>query len=152
LKKTPLADSLLTPERIIAAISAAQAPIELDHLGLALNISLSRLDELKQQLDALQREGKILINRKGLVLLPSRIDLLAGRVQGHRDGFGFLIRDDAGPDVFLPAKEMTKVLHGDRVLVKIVGTDRRGKPEGSIAEVIERRTNKLVGRFWQSGG
>ena len=152
MKKTPLADSLLTPERIIAAISAAQAPIELDHLGLALNISLSRLDELKQQLDALQREGKILINRKGLVLLPSRIDLLAGRVQGHRDGFGFLIRDDAGPDVFLPAKEMTKVLHGDRVLVKIVGTDRRGKPEGSIAEVIERRTNKLVGRFLAERG
>lgn len=152
MKKTKITDNTLTPERIITAISAAQAPLELEHLGRALDISLDRLEELKQQLDVLHREGQVLINRKGLVLLPSRIDLLAGRVQGHRDGFGFLIRDDGEPDVFLPAKEMTKVLHGDRVLVKIVGTDRRGKPEGSIVEVIERRTNKLVGRFLAERG
>lgn len=152
LKKTKFTDNTLTPERIIAAISAAQAPLELEHLGRVLDISLNRLEELKQQLDVLHREGKVLINRKGLVLLPSRIDLLAGKVQGHRDGFGFLIRDDGEPDVFLPAKEMTKVLHGDRVLVKIVGADRRGKPEGSIVEVIERRTNKLVGRFLAERG
>ncbi|HNL22291.1 MAG TPA: hypothetical protein PKK51_09740, partial [Rhodocyclaceae bacterium] len=97
MKKTKFTDNTLTPERIIAAISAAQAPLELEHLGRVLDISLNRLEELKQQLDVLHREGKVLINRKGLVLLPSRIDLLAGKVQGHRDGFGFLIRDDGEP-------------------------------------------------------
>src|SRR4030095_1694576 len=48
--------------------------------------------------------------------------------------------------------EMAKVLHGDRVLARIAGTDRRGLPEGEIVEVIERRTNKLVGRLLNERG
>ena len=76
---------------------------------------------------------------------------MAGKVLGHRDGFGFLLRDDGGPDLFLSPREMLKVLHGDRVLVK-PGGEYRGKPEGTIVEVIERRTNKLVGRFLHEHG
>jgi ribonuclease R len=79
------------------------------------------------------------------------LDFVAGKVLGHRDGFGFLLRDDGGPDLFLSPREMLKVLHGDRVLVKPSG-EYRGKPEGTIVEVIERRTNKLVGRFLHEHG
>jgi ribonuclease R len=139
-------------DRILAVIAAAPAPIELLDLGNALELAPTRFDELRERVDELQREGRVLVNRKGLLLLPSRIELIAGRVQGHRDGFGFLIRDEAGPDLYLPAKEMTKVLHGDRVLAKQIGADRRGKPEAIIVEVIERRTNKLVGRFLTERG
>ena len=86
-----------------------------------------------------------------MLLLATKLDFVAGRVQGHRDGFGFLVRDDGGPDIFLSPREMLKVLHGDRVLVKPSG-EYRGKPEGAIVEVIERRTNKLVGRFLHEHG
>src|SRR5690606_4149451 len=78
-------------------------------------------------------------------------DFIAGKVQGHRDGFGFLLRDDGGPDLFLSPREMLKVLHGDRVLAKPDG-EYRGKPEASIVEVLERHTNKLVGRFLKEHG
>ena len=47
---------------------------------------------------------------------------------------------------------MAKVLHGDRVLARITGADRRGRPEGEIVEVIESRTNKLVGRLLNERG
>jgi len=83
--------------------------------------------------------------------LATKLDFVAGKVQGHRDGFGFLLRDDGGQDLFLSPREMLKVLHGDRVLVKPSG-EYRGKPEGVIVEVIERRTNKLVGRFLHEHG
>lgn len=67
-------------------------------------------------------------------------------MQGHPDGFGFVIRDDGGEDIFLGPKEMRQVLHGDRVIVRIAGTDRRGRPEGKIVEVLERANQKVVGR------
>ena len=69
-------------------------------------------------------------NRRGDCLLPDKADLIKGRVQGHADGFGFVIRDDKGPDVFLGPRTMREVLHGDRVIVRIAGSDRRGRPEG----------------------
>lgn len=101
---------------------------------------------------ALERAGRIVRNRAGLLLVAARAHLLSGQVQGHRDGYGFLIRDDGGPDLVLPEHEMSKVLHGDRVLARVCGQDRRGRPEGEIVEVIEHRTNRLVGRFLNERG
>ena len=77
---------------------------------------------------------------------------IEGIVQGHRDGHGFVIRDDAGPDIYIPANEMRAVLHKDRVRVHIVRQDRRGRPEGHIVEIVERPTKTLIGRLLQESG
>lgn len=75
-----------------------------------------------------------------------------GTVQGHRDGFGFVIPDDGQLDVFLSEREMTRVMHGDRVKVRILGTDRKGRPEGQISEVVERSTRFVIGRLLNENG
>ncbi len=139
-------------EALLAALRDAGSPLEPAELAARLN--LTRPETLKgfdRRLAAMERDGQLLPNRKGVLLLATKLDFVAGRVQGHRDGFGFLIRDDGGPDIFLSPREMQKVLHGDRVLVKPTG-EYRGKPDGTIVEVIERRTNKLVGRFLNERG
>jgi len=100
----------------------------------------------------LERAGRIVRNRAGLLLVAARANLVCGQVQGHRDGYGFLLRDDGGDDLVLPEHEMSKVLHGDRVLARVAGVDRRGRHEGEIVEVIEHRTNRLVGRFLNERG
>ncbi|MEG0922306.1 MAG: ribonuclease R [Comamonas sp.] len=77
---------------------------------------------------------------------------IEGVVQGHREGHGFVIRDDNESDIYIPANEMRAVLHRDRVRARIVRTDRRGRPEGRIVEIIERPAHPIIGRLLQESG
>jgi ribonuclease R len=75
-----------------------------------------------------------------------------GTVQGHRDGFGFVIPDDGQDDIFLGEREMSRVMHGDRVAVRVLGTDRRGRPEGQITDVLDRANRHVIGRLLNENG
>ncbi len=134
-------------EDILSVLRAATGPLTREQVYDSLKLTEEQVPIIERRLRAMERDGQLMPNRKGLLLLSTKLDFVAGRVVGHRDGFGFLIRDDKGPDVFLSSREMQKILHGDRVLVRIIGTDQRGKPEGTIVEVTERKTNRLVGRL-----
>lgn len=104
---------------------------------------------LRRRLRAMERDGQVFFNRRGRYGLVENLELIKGRVQGHRDGFGFLIVE-AGEDIFLPAREMRKCLSNDRVLVR-VNQPSRGRTEGVIVEVLERNTEQIVGRFFKEG-
>jgi ribonuclease R len=75
-----------------------------------------------------------------------------GVVSGHRDGHGFVVRDDGQPDIYLPSNEMRAVLHKDRVKARIVRLDRKGRPEGRVTEIIERSDAPIIGRLLQESG
>ena len=100
----------------------------------------------------MEREGQILRNRKGDYILPEKASLIAGKVQGHPDGYGFLLPDDGSVDLFLDQRQMGKVMHGDRVLARVIGVDRRGRPEGNIVEVTERANTRVIGRVFVEHG
>jgi ribonuclease R len=103
----------------------------------------------------MEREGQIMRNRKGLLCLPEKIEAIPGVIQGHPDGFGFLVPDDKSihpEDLYLSNKEMQQVMHGDRAMVRMSGLDRKGRPEGKIVEVLERANNTIVGRVMQGQG
>ena len=80
------------------------------------------------------------------------LDEILGLVQGHRDGHGFVIREDGESDIYLPPNEMRAVLHKDRVKVRIVRSDRKGRPEGRVVEIIERPQQSIIGRLLQESG
>ena len=71
---------------------------------------------------------------------------------GHRDGHGFLRRDDQEADIYLPPQEMRSVLHRDRVRVRVVRLDRKGRPEGHVLDIIERRPAPIIGRLLHENG
>ncbi|WP_310567788.1 ribonuclease R [Hydrogenophaga sp.] len=75
-----------------------------------------------------------------------------GVVSGHRDGHGFVVRDDGQADIYLPPNEMRAVLHRDRVKARIVRLDRKGRPEGRVTEIIERSEAPIIGRLLQESG
>lgn len=75
-----------------------------------------------------------------------------GTVQGHRDGHGFVVRDDRGPDLYLSQQEMRAVLHRDRVKARVIRYDRKGRPEGRILEILERKRAPIIGRLLHESG
>ncbi len=110
------------------------------------------LSLLADRLDGMVRAGQLIENRRREYCLTDKLELVTGRVSGHRDGFGFVLPDDDSDDVYLSAREMRSLFHGDRVAVKVVGVDRRGKPEGAVVEVLERGTREVAGPFIRERG
>jgi len=139
-------------EYILQILQQQGVPIEQEDL-----ISLLQIEEHEQELfvrriRAMERDGQIMRNRKRAICVMEKLDLVKGKVMGHPDGFGFLIPEDGSDDLVLSAKEMHKVLHGDIVMARVGGTDRRGRREGSIVEVLVHANTRLVGRLFEDHG
>ena len=80
------------------------------------------------------------------------LEEIDGTISGHRDGHGFVVRDDGEPDIYLPPNEMRAVLHKDRVKARVVRFDRKGRPEGRVLEILERSAQPIIGRLLQESG
>jgi len=116
-------------------------------------VSEDDIEALRRRLIAMVRDGQLLCSRRGAFGLIDKMDLVRGRVQGHPDGFGFLIPDQGGKDYVLNHRQMRCCFDGDIVLARKGKKDHRGRIEATITEVIERQTEELVGRFhWEEGG
>ncbi|RLA00253.1 MAG: ribonuclease R [Gammaproteobacteria bacterium] len=111
-----------------------------------------QIEALRRRLRAMERDGQLLRNRKNAYGVMAKLNLITGRVMGHPDGFGFLIPDEGGDDLFLGEREMHIVLHGDRAVARVTGVDRRGRKEGAIVEVLKRGNERLVGRLIADAG
>lgn len=140
-------------ELILQVLDQSGQPLDFPDLSAKLHLSDERdLDALKKRLRAMERDGQLLYNRRRQYVPIAHTDLIAGRVIGHADGFGFLKPDDGTPDLFLHAKQMRSLLHGDRALVSVRGLDPKGRREGAVVEILERGTTQVVGRYFQEGG
>ena len=133
-------------EYILEVLAQAGVPLADRELARRLGLKPRERNAFERRIAAMERDGQILRNRKGAILVATKLDLITGRVEGHPDGYGFVVPED-GSDLYLGPREMKKVLHGDRVMVRESGTDRRGRREGTIVEVIERANASVVGRL-----
>ena len=141
-------------EMILQVLAANDGPMDAEALAARLALTApDRFEALGKRLGAMVRDGQLLQNRRGGFAPAAQMDLVPGVVIANPNGFGFL-RPDAGggDDLFLPPFEMRKAMHGDRVLASVTGVDRSGRKEGAIVEVLERRLNRLLGRFTEEDG
>ena len=142
------------PERneIIEFLKRSGVPRQLSEIAVSLNAeSSAERAALNKRLKAMLRDGQIIRNRREGYGLLEKMDLVAGRVIGHTDGYGFFRPDQGGEDLFLSMKQMRRVLHGDHVVVRYGGYDRRNRREAVIVEVLERVNRSVVGRFCKEG-
>lgn len=130
-----------------------KGPLGYDDLCVAADATDENQREgIRRRLRAMVRDGQLLRNRKELYIPIIKSDLIQGRVIGHRDGFGFVKRNDGQEDLFLHNRQMRRVFDGDEVLVRLGPMDKRGRREGKIVEVLEHRVKSIVGRFVDEGG
>ncbi len=141
-------------EQLIEELKKAGKPLNQEQMADVLGMSGDdeKFIALGRRLGAMVRDGQIVRNRRGGFLPLDEKHLIRGRVSAHPDGFGFLINESGGDDIFLAARQMRAVMDGDRVVVHITGTDRRGRSEGAIVEVLERAVKTLVGKLQISNG
>ena len=140
-------------EFIMDLLEKHGAPIWRNELAEILELkSEDGIEALRRRMNAMERDGQLVRNRRGAFCLVNKSDLIAGRIIAHPDGFGFLKPDKGGDDLFLTPRQMRAVLHGDRAVVRVVGVDRRGRTEGALVEVLERANHKIVGRLHIESG
>ena len=134
-------------EYLLTMLEQQGVPVAFEDFAHLLAIQPDEITVFSRRIDAMVRDGQVMRNRKGAICIIDKLQLIPGIVQGHADGYGFLVPDDGSPDLFLATREMEKVLHGDRVVARSTGFDRRGRPEGSIVEVLEHVNHQIVGRL-----
>ena len=141
-------------EFILDYLEHSVGPLTHEAICAALNLSdPERVEAMRRRLNAMERDGQLARNRRGGYGTLEKLNLVKGRVIGHSEGFGFVspLSGDGG-DIFLSSAQMRRVFDGDIVLVRIAGWDRRGRPEGSLVDVVERATQQLVGRYFRESG
>jgi len=140
-------------EVILELLDRADKPLNHNKLAKLLNLEdQEQVEALRKRLRAMERDGQLMVNRRGAFGLVDKMHLLHCRVQGHRDGYGFAIPVAEGEDVYLSARQMNFVFDGDEVLVTITGLDRRGRQEGKVVEVLNRANRSIVGRYQEESG
>ncbi|MBL4781493.1 MAG: ribonuclease R [Porticoccaceae bacterium] len=140
-------------EFILKHLEASVGPLTHEELCAVFELDNdAAIEALRRRLGAMERDGQAVRNRRGGYGPLDKMNLIKGRVSGHPEGFGFVISPTKDGDVFLSSRQMRRVFDGDEVVVRITGTDRKGRSEGAVVEVVERRTQQLVGRYFTENG
>jgi ribonuclease R len=131
-------------DEISAAMERSGQPLTLEALAPGFGIRTEQHRRaLEARLKAMVRDGQLIRNRAHEYCLTRHLDLVAGVVQSHRDGYGFLRPDDGSDDLYLSAREMRNIWDGDRVAVR-TSSSPRGR-EGHVVEILARGKTEIVG-------
>lgn len=152
-EKKKYADPICSRELILSYIEFCKNPVSDERIisGLAVRGAKKQL-ALSRRLQAMFRDGQLIKNKQGFWTIPDDSQLISGYVQAAKEGYGFLIRDDGGNDIYLSNRQMRQVFNEDRVLIREQARQRGQRTEGIIVKVLEHKTTRLVGRYLEEAG
>lgn len=141
-------------EFILDYLRESIGPLTHEDICSTLNLNDDdQVEAMRRRLRAMERDGQVARNRRGGYGTLDKLNLVKGRVIGHPEGYGFVSPvQGEGEDIHLSSTQMRRVFDGDIVLVRIAGWDRRGRPDGTLVDVVERKTTQLVGRYFRESG
>jgi ribonuclease R len=142
---------MLSSDQILSALrDKVRRPATARDLGRILRISREEHAAFKRQLKALVSTGQLIQTRGNHFGLPEKMDLVVGTLTAHQGGYGFVVPDGEGEDVYVAAHNLADAMHRDRVVVRIERRTEKGR-EGKIVRVLERAQASIVGRFESDG-
>lgn len=126
----------------------AYRPMTEKELLAEFNIPKDQYKFMQKLLHELVEEGFIFQDKSGRYGLPEKMDLVAGRLEGNQQGFGFLIPDDpTREDIFISRENMQGAMHNDKVFVRILPHLSGKRQEGEVVKILERANHRIVGNF-----
>ena len=136
-------------EWILTILDRIGIPVNTSVLANKLGITKEEKAFFERRLNAMARDGQVLINRRGAVCVADKLALVKCRVEVHKDDFGFAVplNPADGNDFVLYARQMLGLMNGDIVTVRPAGVDRKGRREGQVLDIIERANKDVVGRL-----
>ncbi len=143
------------PSREFILDLLAEQPEPINRFQVEKLLKLTDPDQkegLRRRLRAMERDGQIFFNKRKCYELISEMEVLEGIVSAHPDGFGFVLAEDGGGDLFMGMRDMRMLFHGDRVQVRVAGLDRKGRREGALVKILEHNTGTIVGQLEDRDG
>ncbi|MEJ5172349.1 MAG: ribonuclease R [Hydrogenothermaceae bacterium] len=137
----------LTEEKVLEFIRKRKQNVFFNTILKGLKLEKNQKKELKKLLKKLQKKGVIKFYKGKYTISKEKEEekYIKGKVEAHESGFGFLIREDGEPDLFIPPPEMDYLFDGDIVLAQ--EKLYRGKKEAKIVKVVERKLKTAVGKL-----
>ena len=140
-------------EFILDLLAAQPEPINRFQVEKLLKLEdPDQKEGLRRRLRAMERDGQLFFNKRKCYELISELEVLEGIISAHPDGFGFMLAEDGGGDLFIGMRDMRMLFHGDRVQVRLAGTDRKGRREGSLVKILEHNMGTIVGQLEDRDG
>jgi ribonuclease R len=140
----------LSAPQILDLMAEEDRPLLLREILRRLGLQKEQRHQAGEVLKDLAESGKVVRIRGNRYGLPSKMNLIVGRVKAHPDGYGFVIPEAEGEeDIFIRPRNLKEAMHGDRVVARIESVRRKGK-EGSVIRILERRTRRVVGKFMRA--
>lgn len=124
-------------------------PMRFKDIVALLQVPKEAKNDLKELLDQMISQGKIVLDGGGRFKLPGD-DVKTGTFSGTQRGFGFVILEGEAEDIFIPENATNGALHGDKVMITINSEQTGRRKEGAIISIIERGRTEIVGTFEKS--
>lgn len=129
----------------------AYKPMNLKELERVFDIKRADSQNFLMVLGEMENDGQVVKTRTSHYGVPERMGLVVGKMQGHAKGYGFVIPDSEGTDVFVPSSFMNGAMHSDRVMVKVTKEDSgKKRREGEIIRILERGNKTVIGTYEDS--
>ena len=134
-------------EFILSWLEAQGKLLTFAQIARAFGMDKAEGEKLQFRLKAMLGAGQLMCNRQGRFGVARKMDLEAGFVVAHQEGYGFFSPENGEADGFIPPKYMAELMHGDKILARVKDVDERGRKDYAPVEILERAQKRIVGKL-----
>ena len=134
-------------EFILSWLEAQGKLLTFAQIARAFGMDKAEGEKLQFRLKAMLSAGQLMCNRQGRFGVARKMDLEAGFVVAHQEGYGFFSPENGEADGFIPPKYMAELMHGDKILARVKDVDERGRKDYAPVEILERAQKRIVGKL-----
>lgn len=124
-------------------------PMKFRDLAMVLQVPKDERLILKEMLDRLIADGKIVLDSHNRYKLPGD-DIRTGTFSGTQRGFGFVVLEGEEEDIFIPENATGSAMHGDKVMISVSSGQNGKRKEGRVINILERVKSEIVGTYEKS--